>query len=262
MLSEGLKLATDFVDALNSSKPDAMNEYFDPESIKSFKSAWDDFIVSMQDRFKALGDLWKEVFGDTTAKDFASGVLDVLTFILKAFNGINSVITSIIKESVAFIQWAKQNIPGMGGETAGQDGKATPTVNSTGKIAPGTSMLAPSPNGAADAKASPLPVQAPLVVPTSPSILPPSVQASMKTMSVPPASAINPPAVQPAPVTNNTTVNNNVTVQAPNIRIDGSNHTPEQIAEALGSKLQGMATKALKDEVSKAAASQTDRYGR
>ena len=263
MLSQGLKLATEFVDALNSSKPDAMNDYFNPESIKAFKSAWNDFTASMQDRFKVLGELWTELFGETTAKGFASGVLDVLTFILKAFNGISNVISSIIKESVAFVQWAKKNVPGLGGsETAGQDAIATPGNT---KTAPGTSMLAPKGNQtgtpAKPEVPATQPAQAPLVVPQTPSIIPPAVKANMAVMSVPPASAVNPPVVQPAPTTNNTTVNNNVTVQAPNIKIDGSNHTPEEIAQALGSKLQGLATKAVEDSWKQAAASQVDRYG-
>jgi len=263
MLSQGLKLATGFVNALNSSNPDSMNKYFDPESIKKFKEAWDGFTTGLQERFSLLGDLWKEIFGETSAKGFASGVLDVLTFILKAFNEIGGAISAIIKNSIAFVQWAKKNVPGLSGsEKAGQDASATPAVNSTVRTAPGTSMLKhdedvpylpTSPSATTN-------LQAPLVVPKTPSLIPPSVKANMGVMSVPPASAVNPPVVQPVPTTNNTTVNNTVTVQSPNIKIEGANHTPEEIAQALGSRLQDIAKQTYSGMLGKAAASQVDRY--
>ena len=100
----------------------------------------------------------------------------------------------------------------------------------------------------------------PLVVPKVDSLVTPSVKANMEVMSVPPMSPVNPPVVQPVATTNNTTVNNHVTVQSPNIKVEGASHTPEEIASALGSKLQGLATKAFEDSLKGTAAQQVNRY--
>ncbi|MNG31103.1 hypothetical protein D3C84_1168500 [compost metagenome] len=73
-------------------------------------------------------------------------------------------------------------------------------------------------------------------------------------------SPVNPPVVQPVATTNNTTVNNHVTVQSPNIKVEGSNLTPEEIAKALGSHIQGETKKAIGGMLNGAAASQVNRF--
>lgn len=104
-LTRILKLVKEFVDVLNSPDPKAMEEYFSPESIEKFKQAWATFSNSMTNHFETLKKLWESIFGDTSARDVMSFLLnrisDVLNLISSTFGVIDTVIEKIRSVLVA-----------------------------------------------------------------------------------------------------------------------------------------------------------------
>ena len=260
-LTSATKSLVRFIDVMNSTSDAAKKEkegYVSKGSQDRYAKASEQFDKDFGKLGDILGKIWSDISGTKVGEgafdglaNFWSSTLTELSFIARGLNQVVDALLWVAKKfgyEVSYPQTALKTEPGAGVRPI-QPGEKRPTTAVQDFMQMPQKSQEPN---------STIPAQ-PLVVPMTPDLISPSTKAQMGFMKYSPA--INPPVIQPAAVTNTTTVTNTVTVQSPNITIEGSTHSPEEIAKAMGLEFAQISQKQIEDTFNGAAAQQTNRYG-